>query len=133
MGRLSERRLHIDHFTDNHLSQLRSASDLDCYFMAILSGREPPGPRTKNTLWSNTRERTQSEEKEQAEDNSYSKGVKVLLKETARKSYPDPEIVDNRIIAHLKTKKSVTLDDSWRSLDTTYRCVLALPCSCDYS
>ena len=90
MGRPFKSRLHIDHFTDNHLSLLRSAGDLDCCFMAVLSGREPPGSRIKKTLWSNTRERTRSEEKEQAEDSSHPKGVKVLLKGTARQSYPDP-------------------------------------------
>ena len=36
-GHPSESRLHIDYYTDNHFSQLRSASDLDCCFMAILS------------------------------------------------------------------------------------------------
>ena len=50
-------------------------------------------------LWSNTRERTQSNEKEQAEDSSYSKGAEVLLRETARKSCTDPENVDNPMIA----------------------------------
>ena len=50
-------------------------------------------------LWSNTRERTQSKEKEQAEDSSYPKGIEVLLRETARKDYPDPENVDNPKIA----------------------------------
>ena len=37
-------------------------------------------------LWSNTRERTQSKEKEQAEDSSYPKGIGVRFRETARKS-----------------------------------------------
>ena len=35
-------------------------------------------------LWANTRERTQDNEKEQGEDSSYSKGIEVLLRETAR-------------------------------------------------
>ena len=48
-------------------------------------------------LWSNTRERTQSKEKEQAEDCSYPKGIEIMLRETARKSYP--ENVDNPMIA----------------------------------
>ena len=36
-------------------------------------------------LWSNTRERTQSKEKEQAEDSTYPRGIEVLLRETALK------------------------------------------------
>ena len=50
-------------------------------------------------LWSNTCERTQSKEKEQAVDSSYPKGNEVLLRETARKGYPDPENVDNPMMA----------------------------------
>ena len=50
-------------------------------------------------LWSNTRERTQSKEKEQAVDSSYPKGIEVLLRETARRGFPDPENVDNPMIA----------------------------------
>ena len=50
-------------------------------------------------LWSNTRECTQGNENEQAEDSSYPKGIEVLLRETARKGYPDPEDVDNPMIA----------------------------------
>ena len=36
-GRPFESRLHIDYFSDNPSSQLSSASDLDCCFMAILT------------------------------------------------------------------------------------------------
>ena len=36
-GRPFERRLHIDFSTNHHSSQLCSASDLDCCFMAVLS------------------------------------------------------------------------------------------------
>ena len=50
-------------------------------------------------LWSNTCERTQSEEKEQAEDSSYPKGIEVILRETARKSCPDLKNTGNRMIA----------------------------------
>ena len=46
-------------------------------------------------LWSNSHERTQVNEKRQAEDSSYPKGSEVLLSETARKGYRDPENVDN--------------------------------------
>ena len=67
--------------------------------MALLSWRRPLGPRIVRKLWSNTCERTQSEQKEQVEDSSYPKGIEVLLRETARKSYPDPENVDTPLIA----------------------------------
>ena len=50
-------------------------------------------------LWSNTRERTQGNEKERDEDSSYPKGIEVLLREMARKGHPDPENVDNPMIA----------------------------------
>ena len=55
--------------------------------------------QNKRKLWSNTRERTQGNEKEQGEDSSYPKGIEVLLRETARKGYPDPGDVDNPMIA----------------------------------
>ena len=78
MDRPFESRLHIESSTNNHHSQLRSTTYPDCCFMAILSSR------IMRKLWSNTRERTQSEGKEQAEDSSYTKGIEVILKETAR-------------------------------------------------
>ena len=53
-------RRHIDYSTNNHHSQLRSTDYPDCCFMAILSGRNPLGPRIMRKLLSNTRERTQS-------------------------------------------------------------------------
>ena len=40
-------------------------------------------------LWSNTRECKQSKDKEQAEDSCYPKGIEVMLRETARKSWPE--------------------------------------------
>ena len=49
-------------------------------------------------LWSNTRERTQGNEKGQSADSSYPKGF-ALLRETAGKGCPDPEDVDNPTIA----------------------------------
>ena len=49
-------------------------------------------------LWSNSRERTQGNEKRKGEDSSYPKSIEVLLRETARKGYPDPEEVDNPMI-----------------------------------
>ena len=72
--------------------------------MAILSLGKPLGPRIMRKLWSNTRERTQGNEKDacstsQGEDSSCTKGIEVLLMETARKGYPDPENVDNPKIA----------------------------------
>ena len=50
-------------------------------------------------IWSNTRERTQGNEKEQAGDSSYPEGIEVLLRVTDRKGYPDPENVDSPMIA----------------------------------
>ena len=44
------------------------------------------------------RERTQSNEKEQAEDSSYPKSIEVLMREAARKGYPDTENLDNPMI-----------------------------------
>ena len=67
--------------------------------MAIISWRKPPGPRIIRKFWSHTRELTQSKEKEQAEDSSYSEGIEVRLRETARKGFPDPENVDNPVLA----------------------------------
>ena len=65
----------------------------------ILPLRKPLGPRIVRKLWSNTCERTQSEQKEQAEDSSYPEGIEVLLMEAARKSHPDSENPDNPMIA----------------------------------
>ena len=98
MERPLESRLHIDYNINDHFSQLHSAGDLDCCFMAFLSWRKPRGPRIMRKLWSNSREQTQGNEKRKGEDSSYSKGIEVLLRETARKGYPDPEEVDNPMI-----------------------------------
>ena len=111
-GRPFESRLHFYCFTNNHLSQLRSASDLGCCFMATLSWRKLVGPRIVRKLWSNSRERTQGNEKDACStshgvDSSYTKGIEVLLRETARMGYPDPEDVDNPKIA--------PQDESWSS------------------
>ena len=46
-------------------------------------------------LWSNSRERTPGNEKRKGEESSHPKGIEVLLRETARRGYPDPEEVDN--------------------------------------
>ena len=48
-------------------------------------------------LWSNTYESIHSNQKEQAEDSSYPKSIDVMLRETARKNYP--ENVDSPKIA----------------------------------
>ena len=61
-GRRYDSRLHIDYHTNSHFSQLCSADDPDCCFMAFLSWRKPPRSRIMRKLWSNTRERTQSNE-----------------------------------------------------------------------
>ena len=86
-------------------------------------------------LWSNTLECKQDTEQEQAEDCSYPKGIEVMLRETARKSYP--ENVDNPMIAHrdyeVRQSGRVLELSEQRSLDTTNRSILALSSSCDYS
>ena len=97
IDRLLESRLHIDYWTNKHNSQLRSTDYPDCCFMAILSQRKPLGPRIMRKLWSNTRERTQSKEKELVEDSSYPKCIEDMPRETARNSYP--ENVDNPMTA----------------------------------
>ena len=51
------------------------------------------------TFWSNSRERMPGYEKRHDEDNSYSKGIKVLVRETTRMNYPCTEDVDNPMIA----------------------------------
>ena len=99
MNRPFQSRHHSDYPTDHHHSQLRWTDYPDCCFMAILSWRRPLGPRIVRKLWSNTCERTQSEQKEQAEDSSYPEGIEVLLMEAARKSFPDPENPDNPMTA----------------------------------
>ena len=92
-GHRYECRLHLLIITQKSFSQFRSASDLDCCFVAIPSWRKSPGPRIMRTLGSNTRERTQDNEKKQDEDSSFSKGIEILLSEIARKVYADPEKV----------------------------------------
>ena len=53
----------------------------------------------KYELLSNSRGRTQANEKEQSEDSSCTKDIEVLLRETARKGYPDLENIGNPRIA----------------------------------
>ena len=48
-------------------------------------------------LWSNTYESIHSNQKEQTEDSSYRKSIDVMLRETARKSYPEND--DSPMIA----------------------------------
>ena len=81
-GRPFESRLQTDSYTNNHFSQLISASDLDCCFMAILSWRKPPGPRIMREFWSNSRVRIQGNEKRRGEDSSHAKGIEVFVRET---------------------------------------------------
>ena len=86
-------------------------------------------------LCSNTCESTYSNQKEQAEDSSYSKSIDVILRETARKNYP--ENVDSPMIAprdHEVRQSGRVLElqnkDLWiRPTDL----ILALSYSCDYS
>ena len=99
MGRPFESRLHIGNSTNHNHSQLRSADDFDGCCVASLSWRKPPGPRIMRKLWSNTCEPTQNKEKERAEDSPYTKAIEAMLKETARKSFPDLENIGNPMIA----------------------------------
>ena len=136
MDRPFESRLHIDYSTNNHHSQLRSKNCPDCCFIAILSRRKPTGPRLMRRLWSNTRERTQSNEREQAEGSSYPKAIEGLLTETARKGYPDPEEVDNPMIApqdhEIHQSRGVLELQNRDLLATTHRSILVPSYSCDY-
>ena len=84
-------RRHIDYFYRKSFFKVSSANDLDCCFMAILSCGKPPGPRIKRKLSSNTRERTQGNEKRQGDDSSYPKAIEDLLRATARQNYPKSE------------------------------------------
>ena len=105
--------------------------------MAILSWRKSTWTQNCEKLWSNTCERTQSKEKEQAVDSSYPKGIEVLLRETARKGYANTENVDNPMMMAphdyivRPSRRVVELQN--RSLDTTNRSVLALFHSYDHS
>ena len=57
-----------------------------------------------------TRECTQSKEKEDAEDSSYPKSIEVMLRETARKSYPEND--DNPMLAP-RDQDVRQSDESW--------------------
>ena len=61
-GRPYESRLHIDSYTNNHFSQLNSASDLDLLHHGYSLTRKPPGPRIMREFWSNSRVRIQGNE-----------------------------------------------------------------------
>ena len=86
-------------------------------------------------LWSNTRERTQSKEKEQAEDSSYPKGIEGMLREAARKSYPEDVDTPTVVPKDYEARQSgrVLRASEHRSLDPTDRSILALSYFCDYS
>ena len=105
--------------------------------MAILPWRKPLGPRITRKLWSNIRERIPGNEKRQGEDSSYTKGIEILLRETARKKLSN---IRKRRQSHDCTSR-LSCSSIWtslgapkqRSLDTTNRSVLALSNSCDHS
>ena len=92
-GRPVESRLHID---NNHSSQLSSASDFDCRFMAVFSCRKPAGPRIMRKLWSNLRE--QGNEQKLKENISFPRGIESQLRATAQRIYSKSD-VDNAMIA----------------------------------
>ena len=67
-------------------------------------------------LWSNSRKRTQDNEKRKGEDSSYSQSIEVLLRETARRGYPDPEEVDNPMVTPQDYDvRFVNPDEFWSS------------------
>ena len=69
------------------------------HLRAEFSWRKPPEPRIMRNLWSNSREETHGNEKRKGDDNSYPKGIVALLRETARKGFPDLEEVNNPMTA----------------------------------
>ena len=108
-GHPFERRLHMDHSTNNHPNQLHAANDIDCCFMAILSWRKPAGPRIMRKLWSNLkpnhsvnfreqiadlRERTDYPRRKRTEDISRERGesIESQLRAAAQRPYRDQEI-----------------------------------------
>ena len=81
MGRPLESRLHFDYYSNNHLSQLRSTDYLDFCFMAFLSWVNDLDQESKKNFGAT---------RVSVHRISYPKGVELLLRETARKSCPDP-------------------------------------------
>ena len=59
-GRPIANKLCIDYYHNNQSLHLSSENDLDCYFMAILSRRKPPGSKITRTLWRNPSEQTRN-------------------------------------------------------------------------
>ena len=49
-------------------------------------------------FWSNSRERIQGNENRRGEDSSWPKGIEVFVRETAKKGFPDPEIVGDSVV-----------------------------------
>ena len=82
-GQQFENRLHIDCSTNNHLSQLQQADDLECGFMAILPWRQPPGPGTRRKLESYIANGHSVISRERS--------FEGLLRASAQRSYPTPE------------------------------------------
>ena len=99
-GRRYERRLHLLIITPITIF-LSSAQQviLIVAWWLFSHGENPPGPRIVRKLGSNTRERSQNNEKRQDEDSPFSKGIEILLSEIAGKVYPDPEKVKNPTVA----------------------------------
>ena len=119
MNRPFQSRHHSDYPTDHHHSQLRSTDYPDCCFMAVLSWRRPLGPRISRKLWSNTCERTQSEQKGASWGQLLSKeywslaegdGSEELSRSRERWHSSD---CTTRMWVHHETLKSVSLFESW--------------------
>ena len=96
-----ETRLDIDSYTNNHFSQLCSASDLDL----VLHGHSHVETHLDPESWENfgaTRvNEYKANENRRGEDSSHPKGIEIFVRETAKKGYPDPQNFDNPMSAPL--------------------------------
>ena len=87
----SEGRLHIDYSTNNHPSQLHTADDFDCCFMAIPSWRKPVGPRITTKLWSKIATGQPAISRE--------RGFEGQLRAAAQRGYPNAEDAEDPMMA----------------------------------
>ena len=118
-------RLHVDHSTNSHHSQYRSADYRDCCFMTISLQRK---------LWSNTRERTQNGEKELGTTR-----ISKVLKLCSKKNSSE-ELSRERWQSYSCTSR-LWSSSVWTSLgaseqgspDLTHTSILALSNFCGYS
>ena len=137
-GRPFESRLLIDYANKNHSFHIRSASDLDCCFMGILSGRKPPGPIIMRTLleqlaWANECRSTRKDKTKTAR-------TTWALKSCSRRRAKRTSFTQRTSTIpwlRLKIVIFVNLNEfqssNQRFSDTTNRTVLALSNTCDHS